>query len=203
MLPVAGRLNSMDYGPHRIRPMLNAAHILLQNPRTDVRGESILICFQSWRAFRDPYSYAHGNGRLWRQCAWLSSAWRPHMMTRATSWPVTTATDESLHAGHALTRQILFGANTVTNYAATYSNHPDPWKREFNNYGETMKRGINLPNNCFEQRLSYMEQDYKCLSIFHVSFHLHIIFKCIYLCIIYTSFCIHFICMYIISFLNV
>ena len=51
------QLNSMDYGPRRLRPieygprrkrtMLNAAHILLQNPRTDVRGESIFICFQS------------------------------------------------------------------------------------------------------------------------------------------------------------
>ena len=46
-----GFRNSMDYGPRRLRPieygprrkrtMLNAAHILLQNPRTDVRGESI------------------------------------------------------------------------------------------------------------------------------------------------------------------
>ena len=45
--------NSMDYGPRRLRPieygprrkrtMLNAVHILLQNPRTDVRGESINI----------------------------------------------------------------------------------------------------------------------------------------------------------------
>ena len=32
---------------HRKRTMLNAAHILLQNPRTDVRGESIFICFQN------------------------------------------------------------------------------------------------------------------------------------------------------------
>ena len=33
----------MDYGPRRKRTMLNAAHILLQNPRTGVRGESINI----------------------------------------------------------------------------------------------------------------------------------------------------------------
>ena len=48
--------NSMDYGPRRLRPieygprrkrtMFNAAHILLQNPRTDVRGELIFICFK-------------------------------------------------------------------------------------------------------------------------------------------------------------
>ena len=46
-------MNSMDYGPRRLRPieygprrkrtMLNAAHILLLNPRTDVRGETINI----------------------------------------------------------------------------------------------------------------------------------------------------------------
>ena len=36
----------MDYGPRRKWTMLNAAHILLQTPRTDVRGESIFICFQ-------------------------------------------------------------------------------------------------------------------------------------------------------------
>ena len=42
----------VDYGPSNMdqvekRPMLNAAHIFLQNPRTDVRGESLFICFQS------------------------------------------------------------------------------------------------------------------------------------------------------------
>ena len=36
----------VDYGPRRKRTILNAAHILLQNPRTDVRGESIFICFK-------------------------------------------------------------------------------------------------------------------------------------------------------------
>ena len=41
------RLQPIEYGPCQIRPMLNAAHILLHNPRTDVRGESIFICFQS------------------------------------------------------------------------------------------------------------------------------------------------------------
>ena len=36
----------VDYGPRRKRTMLNAAHILLQTPHTDVRGESIFISFQ-------------------------------------------------------------------------------------------------------------------------------------------------------------
>ena len=36
-------LRPIEYGPRRKRTMLNAAHILLQNPRTDVRGESINI----------------------------------------------------------------------------------------------------------------------------------------------------------------
>ena len=39
-------LRPIEYGPRRKRTMLNAAHILLQNPRTDVRGESIFICFK-------------------------------------------------------------------------------------------------------------------------------------------------------------
>ena len=37
------RLRPIEYGPRRKRTMLNAAHILLQNHRTDVRGESINI----------------------------------------------------------------------------------------------------------------------------------------------------------------
>ena len=37
------RLRHIEYGPRQKRTMLNAAHILLQNPRTDVRGESINI----------------------------------------------------------------------------------------------------------------------------------------------------------------
>ena len=39
------RLQPIEYGPCQIRPMLNAAHILLQNPRTDV-GNRYLSVFR-------------------------------------------------------------------------------------------------------------------------------------------------------------
>ena len=79
-----------------------------------------------------------------------------------------TATDESLHADHTLTRRVLIGANTGS-VAVRGQTTPLPTQIiqiHGSENSKTMERLWRGGYICFEQRLSYTDKDYTCLIYF-------------------------------------